>query len=124
MRLIAISFLFFLVLVFPVHSQMLDSEHYLASVIEGEAGVCNFEAKLAVAHVYSRNPTMFGYIPDYSYESLLIAQNWQKFSDPTNGAFYIVSREDLMADYIKEMYDQSSNKKHYQCIGQYKLYSF
>jgi len=66
----------------------------LAGVIAGEAPGCPVEARLAVAHVYSRNDVWFGQGIPTSFD-VWLALNWQRFPDPTKGAQYLIGPGDF-----------------------------
>jgi len=68
----------------------------LARTLEGEAAFadCGFRGLVAIAHVHSRNQTMYGYAKS-SPQSRLVAEVWHRLPDPTNGALYIFGEADL-----------------------------
>ena len=71
----------------------------IAHVVYAEAGpLCGPIAMIAIAWVYSRNPVMYGkYAPvEPNPMAYQIAQVWQYVPDPTYGAYYAFSGEDLL----------------------------
>lgn len=65
----------------------------LARIIAGEAPGCDMTAKLAVAHVHSRNAVWFG-DAEPTATDLYIALHWQEYDDPTGGAVYLIHPDD------------------------------
>lgn len=65
----------------------------LARIIAGEAPGCPVEAKLAVAHVHSRNQVWFG-DAEPTATDIWVALNWQHYPDPTGGAVYLIHPTD------------------------------
>ena len=65
----------------------------LARIIAGEAPGCPVEAKLAVAHVHSRNAVWFGDAEPTAID-IWAAVNWQQHPDPTGGAVYLIHPDD------------------------------
>lgn len=65
----------------------------LARIIAGEAPGCPIDAKLAVAHVASRNSVWFG-DADPALVDLLVALKWQDWPDPTGHAVYLIGPGD------------------------------
>lgn len=71
----------------------------LARVLHGEAVTC-FNLPLvflALAHVYSRNPTFYGYYQgdNINEYAIYMAYLWRFFDDPTDGATFVFSSDDL-----------------------------
>ena len=72
----------------------------LAAIITGEAGICDLEAQLAVAWVWHNRQTAgivggwYGYA-EPSPSAIWIAEHYDEFDDPTNGAIFLVSSTDL-----------------------------
>ena len=60
----------------------------LARVIAGEAPGCPIVAKLAVAHVHSRNAVWFASAQPTATD-IYVALRWQDHADPTHGAMYL-----------------------------------
>ena len=69
----------------------------LARIIAGEAPGCPIEAKLAVAHVHSRNEVWFGNAEPTALD-LYVALHWQDYDDPTGGAAYLIHPTDRWRD--------------------------
>jgi hypothetical protein len=65
----------------------------LARIIAGEAPGCDITAKLAVAHVHSRNAVWFGDAEPTALD-LYVALHWQEYDDPTGGAAYLIHPTD------------------------------
>ena len=65
----------------------------LARIIAGEAPGCDITAKLAVAHVHSRNQVWFGDAEPTALD-LYVALYWQEYPDPTGGAAYLIHPDD------------------------------
>lgn len=79
----------------PWHSDMTNILLVLAlaRIIAGEAPGCPFDAKLAVAHVHSRNSVWYGDAEPTALD-LFVALRWQDYADPTGGAAYLISPSD------------------------------
>jgi hypothetical protein len=96
----------------------------LAHVIMGEASLCGFGAMLAVAWVYQRNPTMYGWQPP-SALALWTALMWRWFPDPTDGARYLVSNSDLQRPAVRSFTtDRGSPTFVAECAGGRQLLAF
>lgn len=65
----------------------------LAAIIAGEAPGCPIEAKLAVAHVHSRNDVWYGNAEPTAAD-LYVALHWQEYDDPTGGAVFLIGPGD------------------------------
>ena len=66
----------------------------LAHILEGEGGACGILGFLAIAHVFSRNDTMYGWqTPSPLAE--FVAMWWYMMPDPTLGAEFLFSKQDL-----------------------------
>lgn len=65
----------------------------LARIIAGEAPGCDLDAKLAVAHVHSRNPVWYGDAEPTALD-VFVALRWQDYADPTGGAAYLIHPDD------------------------------
>jgi hypothetical protein len=80
----------------------------LARIIAGEAGVCDIDGRLAVAHVH-QNRIAAGmpggwYGDDVpSPVDLAIAMNYRSMDDPTDGALYLFSRTDAQLEQVREI---------------------
>lgn len=83
-------------------------------VIAGEALVCGVQAMLAVAWVYSRNDIMYGWLDDPPYTARWIAENWHKLPDPTGGAIFLFSRQDLEQDAVQDLIRGRDLKAYFQ----------
>lgn len=86
------------------HYEVQEAIPYLAYVIEGEApyGLCSWSDRLAIAHIYQRNSTMYGYKYP-SDESIEIANTWWMYDDPSYGAVYIFSTADLQQTRVQNL---------------------
>lgn len=86
----------------------------LAYIIEGEAGNCAYEAKVAIAWVHSRNDRMLGWeVP--SNESKRASILWFYYRDPTKGANHVFSADDLLKADVKEIIGDSPHTAFYPC---------
>lgn len=113
---------------YPYKSSHSASWKPLAYVIEGEAGVCSFEAKIAVAHVFSRTRnkawSTWGTRRKLSRDSVQAAINWRMFGDPTNGAIYMFSASDLRRDDVQQIIANATLTWHQSCRGGLSLWAY
>lgn len=65
----------------------------LARIVAGEAPGCDMTAKLAVAHVHSRNAVWYGDAGPTAAD-LYVALRWREYPDPTHGAQYLIHPDD------------------------------
>ena len=72
-------------------------------VIMGEAGICSFLAMVAVAYVYQRNPQMNGWHDCPNDRARLAAGLWWLFQDPSRGARFVFSVDDLRLKGVREI---------------------
>lgn len=72
-------------------------------VIAGEALVCGVQAMLAVAWVYSRNDRMYGWQDTPSITARWLSEAWANLPDPTYGATFLFSRQDLAQDRVQAL---------------------
>lgn len=66
----------------------------LARIIAGETSGCPMEAKIAVAHVASRNAVWFG-DADPTAADLAVALVWHELPDPSRGAVFAIGPGDF-----------------------------
>lgn len=94
----------------------------LACVIEGEAGICGRDAKVAVARVYQVNPTMYGWaLP--SDESLDVAMNWESMEDTAPGAAFAFSDADLESERVRAIIEGRPLVRRFVCaVGGLNVY--
>jgi hypothetical protein len=98
----------------------------LAHVISGEASVCPEEAKLAVAHVY-HNRLDAGMVGGwYGYdmpttEDLRIALTWHERPDPTHGAVYLVSAQDMTRPEVRALLRTKQQTAVFHCARGLRL---
>ena len=86
----------------------------LAYIIEGEASTCQIDGKVAVAWVYSRNSTFYGWA-DPSDDSIMVSNNWFQYPDPTFGANHLFSAEDIKTDRVKAIIGDQSPLSRFPC---------
>ena len=65
----------------------------LAAIIAGEAPGCDLDAKLAVAHVHTRNDVWYAR-GEPTAADLFVALQWQEYDDPTHGAVFLIGPGD------------------------------
>ena len=76
----------------------------LASIISGETGnICPTEAKIAIAHIYSRNTIFYALDRNFSAIDLAVSMNWQRIKDTSNGAEFIFSEDDMRDERVKKL---------------------
>lgn len=74
----------------------------LAHILQGEAAGCGLMAMVAVAWVYSHNRTMYGWDTPGPL-ALWAATYWSLVPDPTGGARFIVSTNDLRLPAVRAL---------------------
>lgn len=99
----------------------------MAEIIAGEApaALCGFQAALAVAWVYTRNKTFYGRgIPGVA--DSFIANHFQRFPDPTSGAVFLFSDNDLQQKNVRRLIAKYHARETavFYCRGGMKLYAF
>lgn len=82
---------------------MLPSVEVPVEVLMGEAGICPYYVLLAVAWVYSRNPVMYGWSDHTDPIADFLAANYWKMSDPSLGASFIFSYQDLKTEKVQKL---------------------
>ena len=92
----------------------------LARLISGEAGTCDTEAKLAVAHVKANREAasmVGGWYGDArpTAEDFAIALHWASFADPTDGALFLVNDKDLKLEAVREMLAERQLVRVWRC---------
>ena len=88
-----------------------------AEVLMGEAGVCGFWAMVAVAYVYNRNQRMNGWQAQVSAEARLAAAWWRYLPDPSRGAWYVFSRQDLGLESVREIVrERGPPRARFRCL--------
>ncbi len=100
----------------------MDNISELAHVIQGEAGLCPLTAMLAVAWIYSRNDTMYGYAKP-SGGARLIAKFWESIPDPVPNKHFIFSRQDLRQARVRRLI-RNKEPTVFECLGGLKLYAY
>lgn len=98
-------------------------------IIEGEAGVCGFEGKLAVAWILSRTnyeiwSTHKLKLKRVTKETEEVAKNWKNYDDPTNGAMHLFSKEDLKNEAVKRIIKGKEYLWKIDCAGGLALYAY
>ena len=94
----------------------------LARLIAGEAGVCDIDAKIAVAHV-NANRIEAGIVggwygdADPSYDDMAAAMYWQAVPDPTDGALYLFSAADEGRDAVQAITADATMTAQFPCAG-------
>ncbi len=100
----------------------------LACIIAGEAGICDLQTQIAVAHVW-HNRQAAGIVGGWYGWSvpkptqIFIAENYHKFADPTSGALMLVSDADLprVTRYIANLRQTFISQR---CANGQRLYGF
>lgn len=94
----------------------------LAHIIAGEAGICDLDARIAVAHVVANREAAgltsgwYGWAtPDA--ESLQAALTWQDVADPTHGALFMLSREDVVRPAVQAFLAGRERVGTWACAG-------
>jgi hypothetical protein len=95
----------------------------LAHVIEGEAGVCGHDAKLAIARITQVNPRMNGWATPTA-DSLLAALTWRSEPDPVPGARYVFSAQDRQNPAVKEITAQTPLLRVFRCRSGLSLWVY
>src|SRR5690606_32491071 len=85
------------------YSIIMEELTTLSHIIAGEAMGCPVVAFVAVAWVYSRNKTMYGYSDYLPPEAIFAANYWSELPDPTFGATYLFSRSDLAQSRVQRI---------------------
>ena len=94
----------------------------LAWIVQGEAGICGFQAMLAVAWVYSRNRTFYGRAQP-SAIAWFVAEHWQEFPDPTHGSVFLVNDLDLRDPRV-QAFARGEPSAVFRCAAGRRLYAF
>ena len=89
---------------------MLVTIYLLARLIAGEAGTCDIDAKLAIAHVHNNRAQaniIGGWYGDAEPTriDLLIAKYWALYPDSTEGALFLFSNTDLTNRAVRDIID-------------------
>lgn len=101
----------------------LSSLYHVAGVIQGESGVCPTEAKVAIAHLYSRNTEMYGWQKP-NREAMRIAFSWQHLPDYSRGAVHAFSKEDLKQERVQEIINGRGPLAIYRCAMGLEIYFY
>lgn len=94
--------------------------YLLASLIAGEAGNCDLEAKLAVAHVVN-NRAQAGIIGGWygwgapSEMDLAVAELAPRVADPTRGAVFLFSDADLYTKPVQGIIAGRTLTRRFRC---------
>ena len=102
--------------------------YLLASLIAGEAGTCDLEGRLAVAHVV-RNRAEAGIVGGWygwaipSELDLAVAELSPKTADPTHGALFLFSDADLHTQPVKDIIAKRTLTRRFSCANGY-LWAF
>jgi hypothetical protein len=90
----------------------------LSYILAGEANGCALIVYLAVAWVYTRNQTMYGYA-EPNPQSIFISQTWHQFPDPSYGAYFYFSGNDLKQTRVQNLIQNSNVEKtvSYSCAS-------
>lgn len=73
---------------------LLLSLFLLASILAGESPTCDFQTKLALAHISERNPVWYARGEPTSLD-LVVALLYRYFPDPSLGAYFALGPGDL-----------------------------
>lgn len=102
----------------------MTEQEIIAHIVQGEAGICGVWAMLAVAWVYSRNPTMYGWDAP-SLLATTVSMFWQMLPDPTGGAFYLVNDLDLLREDVQSFtLARGPPIAIFECAGGRSLFAF
>jgi len=83
------------------------AERVPAALIEGEAGICGWEGKIAVAHVYQRNSNWNSNSRARpTRESIRAGIEWPYEKDYSNGAVYLWSLSDVQLPAVQAIIRQ------------------
>ena len=93
----------------------------LAYIIEGEAGQCQFDAKLAVAHMVQRGVEFNGYSTHRpSDESISVALRWFDYEDTSKGAWSWFDYHDREVgpnkDKVQEIISKKDEVNSFDCV--------
>ena len=93
-----------------------------AAIVAGEASGCVPIAMIAVMHVLSRNSTFYGNASPTPM-SVWAATHWNELPDPTNGAYFLFSLQDIQLDSVSELVGHNKPTAVFMCsVG--ALYAF
>lgn len=100
----------------------------VAHVVMAEAGpLCGPLAMVAIAWVYSRNDVMYGKYANVTpnEDALAVARIWDRLPDPTGGAHFAFSREDLKKPSVQKIIKNTGPPTLViECEGGLALYFF
>jgi hypothetical protein len=94
----------------------------LAHIIAGEAGICNLDAKLAVAHVVANREAVgitggwYGW-SEPSEADIAVASMYTKTVDMTRGATFLLSMEDVQHSGVQSMLVGYERTAVFVCAG-------
>lgn len=109
---------------------MIDLEHMwvlaslLAHLIAGEAGTCDADGKFAVAHVHAnRGGVAVGWYGDAEPSDLdwEVALTWKSVEDPTQGARYLFSAQDLQLPAVQRLLEGREQTATFDCARGLRL---
>lgn len=99
----------------------------LAWILQGEAGVCGWIGLWAVAYVWGRNPIMNGY-QEPGEQAYLVARLYLMnpffFPDPTDGARFLLSKQDIESTKGKILIGDKSLVFELKCKGGLAIYGY
>jgi hypothetical protein len=97
------------------------ADYRLARVIAGEASGCPLAAQIAVAHVYARNPIMYG-DAEPTAESIWVVAHLDSLEDTSEGAMFLLSREDVQSGVLADALGPEAGR--WTCDHGYELIAF
>ncbi len=84
----------------------MEDVYEVAKILQAEGSVCGFFGMLVVWHVYTRNKEMRSVTPP-SKLALFVALIGKYFDDPTGGAEFLFSGEDLKNPRVQKLVNGS-----------------
>jgi len=96
----------------------------LAHLVAGEAGTCGMDGKSAVAHVHAtRGAVAVGWYGNAEPSDLdwEVALTWKGVADPTQGARYLFSAQDLQLPAVKRLLEGREQTATFDCAGGLQL---
>ena len=75
----------------------------LAHIIAGEATGCPVLVFVAVAYIYQKNKTFYGYSNDISNDAMFVAEYWEELPDASFGASFFFSGTDLKQKRVQNL---------------------
>ena len=89
----------------------------------GEASICPLSALVAAAYICQRSACYGSQAPDH--RAMAVARSWQWMPDPSLGARFLVSAQDLRLPRVQALTsDRGPPLREWACAGGLALYAF